>query len=727
MKSLFIFILSAYYIVASPITSAGEIDSLTFSPQEVKVGVPVDINIGFKDSKNEIVENQGAASVFQGSVNSNNSQNRINTACAILLNYGDGNSEQIRVESDNSTLNFSHAYKTTGNYKLTVEGKALFRGLKSVFGCKGNDKMVEVSVLNSISDKSSNNPNTQTSSISSTSNSTINNSEYKVFILDSSATNNISGQSIGVDTTKLEHISLDEIKKIINDKEKSKLMNRIVVIDYMPPIIFESKSIIKIKKGKKVIGTREEPNPAWESANQKVKEAKNQATKAISDNSSIQSQAQQYAQQDGASKLVAGIASILGTYTTTISANNDVSSAETALASTPKMISTPIYGESTLPTIKHEVKRTDEVIAYLIDFNNKQYFNKIFKNTESANVTLEDSNNPSNIDNKQSITNIDTLKDLNHPLILANEIATEISKITSSKMSKGQLANLPAKINNQRVIATAESKKALDGNNRKLASFEKKINTTSNSGNQHNRTIGNSSNSNISVAYENSVKNTSENQNTHTQAGSCAIFDGTWKSIDEPTEDLPSGRHDTFVIHATESQTTFVEINELGKKITYTGTLECVKKGDKNYTLNFKFPNEGSVATDEIELSRDLQDWRGSFKNTFDNSGESNYTRTTPVPKFKENGIKGGGGDARSCIQKSFNNNNDKFSFINKCGKSVNLKYTFSQSKPFSDVYTTLRAGEKTFDEANNEEQYDFYSCYAPRIPQTIHGDCVGE
>ena len=60
--------------------------------------------------------------------------------CAIEVNYGDGNSETLRVEQSmlrNNQLPLQHTYHNEGNYTLRIEGRTMFRGFKTAMACQG--------------------------------------------------------------------------------------------------------------------------------------------------------------------------------------------------------------------------------------------------------------------------------------------------------------------------------------------------------------------------------------------------------------------------------------------------------------------------------------------------------------------------------------------------------------------------------------------------------------
>jgi len=58
--------------------------------------------------------------------------------CGLLINFGDGGSEHIRVEKNQLPLQLTHTYKQAGNFPITVEGKTQFRGFKTAGACTGS-------------------------------------------------------------------------------------------------------------------------------------------------------------------------------------------------------------------------------------------------------------------------------------------------------------------------------------------------------------------------------------------------------------------------------------------------------------------------------------------------------------------------------------------------------------------------------------------------------------
>ena len=61
--------------------------------------------------------------------------------CGLLVKWGDGSEEKIRVGRDVNENDFtvSHNYKKPGSYIFTVTGKTIIRGFGSLFACQGDD------------------------------------------------------------------------------------------------------------------------------------------------------------------------------------------------------------------------------------------------------------------------------------------------------------------------------------------------------------------------------------------------------------------------------------------------------------------------------------------------------------------------------------------------------------------------------------------------------------
>ena len=147
---------------------------------------------------------------------------------------------------------------------------------------------------------------------------------------------------------------------------------------------------------------------------------------------------------------------------------------------------------------------------------------------------------------------------------------------------------------------------------------------------------------------------------------------------------------------------------------------ECIKIGSNTYTIKFHGA-DGSFPTSNNEFSADLNQLTTSW-GIGDEASKILLTRTTPRKKStKVNFL--GRGEAKSCIEKEFINDG-KFKLANKCNQSVNLKFTYSRSKPFAGVYSTIENNKSTFDEGYEDEDVAFYACFAPSAPQSLNGKC---
>jgi hypothetical protein len=66
--------------------------------------------------------------------------------CNVLLGFGDGKSENVRVETGKTPVKLNHTFDTEGNFAISAEGKTHFRGLATVFGCAGSNRSVALAV-----------------------------------------------------------------------------------------------------------------------------------------------------------------------------------------------------------------------------------------------------------------------------------------------------------------------------------------------------------------------------------------------------------------------------------------------------------------------------------------------------------------------------------------------------------------------------------------------------
>lgn len=68
------------------------------------------------------------------------------SVCSLLVDFGDGQSELLRVGAPNLTVMVKHAYVRTGPSTITISGKTRFQGLRSTMACSGSAKSVAISV-----------------------------------------------------------------------------------------------------------------------------------------------------------------------------------------------------------------------------------------------------------------------------------------------------------------------------------------------------------------------------------------------------------------------------------------------------------------------------------------------------------------------------------------------------------------------------------------------------
>jgi hypothetical protein len=78
-----------------------------------------------------------------------------------------------------------------------------------------------------------------------------------------------------------------------------------------------------------------------------------------------------------------------------------------------------------------------------------------------------------------------------------------------------------------------------------------------------------------------------------------------------------------------------------------------------------------------------------------------------------------------ACIVQDFSDSDGGYALKNSCNYAVNVKYIFSESKPFSGSYTTLQAGQRTAERAKKNEGFRYYECRYPEVPQSMTGGCV--
>lgn len=111
---------SIFFFVFSS-ASAQELTSVRIEPAEITVGQPVDITVDLKSQENS-------------------------RACGILIAFGDGRSQRIRVDAEKLPAKLTHTYEQVGNFAISVEGNLQIRGLSSVLPCSGSTRTAAVNV-----------------------------------------------------------------------------------------------------------------------------------------------------------------------------------------------------------------------------------------------------------------------------------------------------------------------------------------------------------------------------------------------------------------------------------------------------------------------------------------------------------------------------------------------------------------------------------------------------
>lgn len=100
---------------------AQELIAIKVEPSDIAVHKPVEITMEFNQ-----INDQGS--------------------CNVLVNFGDGKTEDVRIEAKKTAVKISHVYETVGNYPISADGKTKFRGFNTVFGCPGSNRSTAVVV-----------------------------------------------------------------------------------------------------------------------------------------------------------------------------------------------------------------------------------------------------------------------------------------------------------------------------------------------------------------------------------------------------------------------------------------------------------------------------------------------------------------------------------------------------------------------------------------------------
>lgn len=94
-------------------------------------------------SRNEIGIGEG----FELQLHLKKIDNSNQTICNLVVDFGDGRTEQVRVTAPRYVVELAHSYQRPGTAVIQVYGKTRFQGLQTAFGCFGDRKTVAVNVL----------------------------------------------------------------------------------------------------------------------------------------------------------------------------------------------------------------------------------------------------------------------------------------------------------------------------------------------------------------------------------------------------------------------------------------------------------------------------------------------------------------------------------------------------------------------------------------------------
>lgn len=127
------------------------------------------------------------------------------------------------------------------------------------------------------------------------------------------------------------------------------------------------------RAGVRQVGQRVERNPAWDRARQEVEEARSEYANVSAQDQQAQAQAQQLASQSRTSGMLALLSSSASSMSV-ISAKRRLTDAESAFASTPDTISTPVTRRYTSVAASFEAIRERETAIYVVYGKSAQFF-----------------------------------------------------------------------------------------------------------------------------------------------------------------------------------------------------------------------------------------------------------------------------------------------------------------------------------------------------------------
>jgi hypothetical protein len=121
-------LLSMFVLLSATQVLAQEIKSASFANSQSAMGNSVDLTINFQSTGGT-------------------------TWCGLLIEWGDGEKQSVRVGDDNyktSPITLTHKYATAGTFNATVKGNTMVRGLKTAQACGGAVKPAQINIIDTV-------------------------------------------------------------------------------------------------------------------------------------------------------------------------------------------------------------------------------------------------------------------------------------------------------------------------------------------------------------------------------------------------------------------------------------------------------------------------------------------------------------------------------------------------------------------------------------------------
>ena len=200
-------------------------------------------------------------------------------------------------------------------------------------------------------------------------------------------------------------------------------------------------------------------------------------------------------------------------------------------------------------------------------------------------------------------------------------------------------------------------------------------------------------------------------------AADCKIMEGNWEGI-SGSKDIPKYLVKFTVLIQNGKMTiqNLIFIIDGSQDGPHNINAKCSRNGNQ-VKMILNFPQV--IDTEILNLSQDYMSYEGTWSNTGGSEGFTSMKRISALPDTTSTHE-----DARSCVVKKDSSTNPTYTLQNICKDAINLKYTFTRSKPFAGTYVTLQPNQETFETANKDEKYKFMACIFPEVPSAINGKC---